>query len=60
MKVRKQKIKPRYSWKQIRQVILDSYKIESHQDGWGVSVIYKEKLLEDVQKRLRKIKQFIT
>ena len=53
------KKKEKYTWEQIKQVIKDTFKMSGSRDSWGVQVAYKEYLLDDMKKRLKKIKQYI-
>lgn len=48
-----------YSWSQIKQCVKDVYNVDANRDTWNVPVIYEEAMLLSLQKRLRRIKQFI-
>lgn len=52
------KKKETWNLKQILTVVKDIYTVESSQDSWGVPVVYEKIFLENLKKRLRKIKQF--
>lgn len=53
------KRKEKYNLRQILQVVKDIYQCESHEDSWGVKVVYKETFIGSLKSRLKEIKYYI-